>query len=104
MRLPDPSTPLLMALPQIYHLEPPHLVRPPGTFLPFNTTLITPITGSNSQPAVVIPQYDPLIHSSPSAYARLFDEVGYGDSPTTIDESTTRFVLNNPNGVTRDGS
>jgi hypothetical protein len=27
-----------------------------------------------------------------------------GDSPKTIDESTTRFVLNNPNGVTRDGS
>jgi hypothetical protein len=45
-----------------------------------------------------------MIHSTLSSYARLFDEVGYGDSPKTIDESTTRFVLNNPNGVTRDGS
>jgi hypothetical protein len=52
----------------------------------------------------VIPPYDPGLHPTPSSYARLFDEVGYGDSPTTIDESTTRVVLNNPNGVTRDGS
>jgi hypothetical protein len=53
---------------------------------------------------MIIPQYDPLVHSTPSSHARLFDQVGYGDSPTTIDESTTRFVLNNPNVVTRDGS
>jgi hypothetical protein len=104
MRFPDPSTPLLMVLPQIHHLEPPHLVRPPSTFLPSHPTLITPTTASNHQPEVVIPQYDPLTHSTPSTYASLFDEVGYGDFPTTIDESTTRFVLNNPNGVTRDGS
>jgi hypothetical protein len=104
MRLPAPSISLLMALPPIYHLEPPHLIRPPGTFLPFNPSLLTPTTGSNHQPEVVIPQYDPLLHSTPSSYARLFNEVSYGDNPTTIDETTTRFVLNNPNGVTRDGS
>jgi hypothetical protein len=52
----------------------------------------------------VVPPFDPEVHSTPSLYARLFDEVGYGDFPKTIDESTTRFVLNNPNGVTRDGS
>jgi hypothetical protein len=93
-----------MAIPQISHLEPPHLVQPPGTFLPFDPSIFTPIPGSTTQPTAVIPQYDPLIHATPSSYARLFDEVGYGDSPSTIDESTTRFVLNNPNGVTRDGS
>jgi hypothetical protein len=104
MRLPAPSLSLLMSLPQIYHLEPPHLIRPPGTFLPFNSSRLTPTTDSNHQPEVVIPQYDPLLHSTPSSYARLFNEVSYGDNPTTIDETTTRFVLNNPNGVTRDGS
>jgi hypothetical protein len=103
MRLPPPSIPLLMALPSISHLEPPHLT-PPNLFLPFDPTLVTPTRGPTIQSELVISQYDPLIHSNPSSYARLFDEVSYGDSPTTIDESTTRFVLNNPNGVTRDGS
>jgi hypothetical protein len=93
-----------MASPPISHVEPPHLVRRPGTFLPLDPSILTPIPASTSQPTAVIPPYDPLIHATPSSYARLFDEVGYGDSPLTIDESTTRFVLNNPNGVTRDGS
>jgi hypothetical protein len=104
MRFPAPSIPLLMALPQIYHLEPPHLIHPHGTFLPFNPTLLTPTTGPNNQPEVVIPQYGPLLHSTPSSSARLFNGVRYGDAPKSIDESSTRFVLNNPNGVTRDGS
>jgi hypothetical protein len=52
----------------------------------------------------VLPPYDPEVHSTPSSYARLFDEVGYGDFHKKIVEKTTRFVLNNPNGVTRDGS
>jgi hypothetical protein len=53
---------------------------------------------------VILSPYDPLIHATPSSYARLFDQVSYGDPIKKIDESTTRFVLNNPNGVTRDGS
>jgi hypothetical protein len=77
-----------MALSPIRHLEPPHLIRPPGTFLPFDPSLPTPATVSNIQPEVVIPRYDPLLHSTPSSYARLFDEVSYGDTPTTIDEAT----------------
>jgi hypothetical protein len=58
----------------------------------------------NPHVTVIPPPYDPMIHSTPSSYARLSDEVGYGDSPKTIHESTTRFVFNNPNGVTQDGS
>jgi hypothetical protein len=53
---------------------------------------------------VILPPYDPLLHVTPSSYARLFDQVSYGDPIKKIDESTTRFVLNNPNGVTRNGS
>jgi hypothetical protein len=56
-----------------------------------------------SQP-VTIPPYKPLIHTTPSAQARLFDEVSYGDIPTYIGDETTRFALTNPNGVSRDGS
>jgi hypothetical protein len=47
--------------------------------------------------------YDPAQPESPTQYARRFDNILYGDAPTTITEATTRFVLNNPNGVTRDG-
>jgi hypothetical protein len=64
----------------------------------------TQILDTQDDEVTVIHPYDPEVHSTPSSYARLFDEVGYGDFPTTIDEKTTRFVLNNPNGVTRDGS
>jgi hypothetical protein len=103
MRLPAPSIQLLMA-PFATQLEPPHLRPTPTPFLPFDTTIHTIPPALQNPPVTVIPPYDPLIHSTPSAYARLFNEVGYGDSPTTIDETTTRFVLNNPNGVTRDGS
>jgi hypothetical protein len=82
--VPRSINPIVDALPQISHLEPPHLVPPTNLFLPFNPTILTPTTGSNNQPEVVIPQYNLLIHSTPSSYARLFDEVSYGDSPTTI--------------------
>jgi hypothetical protein len=100
-----------MTLPKISHLEPPNLARLAGNVQPQQNPLI-PIdpTGPRPTPAtpaqheILIPQYDPSVHSTPSSHARLFDEVGYGDAPTNIDESTTRFVLNNPNGVTRDGS
>jgi hypothetical protein len=34
----------------------------------------------------------------------LFDQLAYCDPITKIDESTTRFILNNPSGVTWDGS
>jgi hypothetical protein len=91
MHLPPPSIPLLMAIPSISHLEPPHLASP-NLFLPFDPTLVTPTRVPAIQPELVIPQYDLLIYSTPSSYARLFDEVSYGHSPTTIDESTTRFV------------
>jgi hypothetical protein len=103
MRLPAPSIQLLMA-PFPLNLEPPHLRPPPAPFIPFaNHFTATPL--DRQIPRVsVIPPYDPQIHTTQSSYARLFDEVGYGDAPKIIDESTTRFVLNNPNGVTRDGS
>jgi hypothetical protein len=103
MRLPAPSIQLLMA-PFATHLDPPHLRPPPSPFLPFDTIAHPTPPSLQDPPVTVIPPYDPGLHPTPSSYARLFDEVGYGDSPTTIDESTTRVVLNNPNGVTRDGS
>jgi hypothetical protein len=97
MRLPTPSIQVLMA-PFPTNLEPSHLRRIP------TPTVNTLPTALQNPHVTVVPPYDPLMHSTPSSYAGLFDEVGYGDSPKTIDESTTRFVLNNPNGVTRDGS
>jgi hypothetical protein len=104
MRFPAPSITLLMAPSQISHLEPPHLFAHSTPFTPFDPTLISPVSSPCSPSTTVIPPYDPHVHSTPSAYAHLFDQVGYEDSPKTIDESTTRFALNNPNGVTRDGS
>jgi hypothetical protein len=98
MRFPAPSITLLMAPSQISHLETTHLVAPTAPpFTPFDPNLITPVPCPRSPSIAVIPLYDPLVHSTPPTYARLFDQVGYGDSPKTIDESTTRFVLNNPN-------
>jgi hypothetical protein len=103
MPLPSPSIQLLMA-PFATHLDPPHLRPPPSPFLPFDTFANSTPSPLQNPPVTVIPPYDPGLHPTPSSYARLFDEVGYGDSPTTIEESTARVVLNNPNGVTRDGS
>jgi hypothetical protein len=103
MRLPPASIPLLMQPSSPSHLDPPQITSP-NIFLPFNPNLRTAGRSPTTQPDVAIPLYDPSIHSTQSSYARLFDKVSYGDSPKTIDKSTTRFVLNNPNGVTRDGS
>jgi hypothetical protein len=103
MRLPAPSITLLMA-PRTSHLEPPHLRAHAAPFTPFDPTQVTPVSRPSLSSHTVIPPFDPLVHSTPSSHARLFDQVGYGDTPTAIDDSTTRFVLNNSNGVTRDGS
>jgi hypothetical protein len=101
----------LTTLSQISHLESPNLARlagnvqlQPNPLIPFDPTVQPPTQATQAQPEILIPQYDPSIYSTPSSYACLFDEVGYGDVPKNIDESTTRFVLNNPKGVTRDGS
>jgi hypothetical protein len=96
---------LLFTPPMINHLE-PTLPPPPS---PFPVPAVPPVPPAphprTEDPAVsFLPYYDPAVHSSLAAHARLFDEVAYGNSPQRIDDSTTRFVLNNPCGVTRDGS
>jgi hypothetical protein len=104
MRLPDPSTTMLMAPPPMPPPDPPRPVAPTEQFTPFDPTITTPVSCPRTPSVAVSPHYDPQVHPTRSSYARLFNQVGYGDSSKTIDESTNRFVLNNPNGVTRDGS
>jgi hypothetical protein len=52
---------------------------------------------------VTLPLTNPEATESLTQQARQFHDVLYGNAPTKITEETTRFVLNNPNGVTRDG-
>jgi hypothetical protein len=106
MRLPDPSI-----------LEPGCPFRglplaasvPLPPFLPSNPPLPSE-TEPNPLPAnwqpsefLVIPPYDPNQVETLTQYARRFDDVLYGDVPAKIADANTRFVLNNPNGVSRDG-
>jgi hypothetical protein len=92
---------LLFAPSLINHLEP--VLPLPSALLPVPAGPAPP-RRTNDPAFSFLPHYDPALHSSQSAHARLFDEVAYGGSPKRIDDSTTRFVLNNPSGVTRDGS
>jgi hypothetical protein len=52
---------------------------------------------------LIIPPYDPLQVETPTQYDHRFDDVLYGDTPAQITDAHTRFILNNPNGVSRDG-
>jgi hypothetical protein len=52
---------------------------------------------------LIIPPYDPTQPETRTQYARRFDEVIYGDSRKKVADNQTRFVLNNSNGVSRDG-
>jgi hypothetical protein len=101
MRIPDPPTTTLMASPTIATQDP---TRPDAPFIPFDPTTPTQSFCPQTPPVAVSPHFETQVHPTRSSHARRFDEVGYGDYPKSIDESNTRFVLNNPNGVTRDGS
>jgi hypothetical protein len=104
MRLTLPSLSLPFAPSPAAHLE-PLLPPPPGFAMPPAHPAPQFTTPWSAIPTIaMIPPYDPIIHDTPSAYAGLFDEVAYGDIPSRIGDDTTRFVLNNPCGVTRDGS
>jgi hypothetical protein len=107
MWLPDPST-LGLGFPLVGNqlAASPHL-SPNFIFPSCQTQPIHFPTqpDQTSQPSfLAIPTYNPTQSETPSQYARRFDDVLYGDTPKTITESTTRFVLNNPNGVSHDGS
>jgi hypothetical protein len=106
MRLHDPSTlehgfPLVRNPPEALPSLSPNFLSPPCPTQPINTTTqpeqLAPPT------FLTIPPYDPTLPETSLQYARRFDDVLYGDTPTRITEETTRFVLNNPNKVTRDG-
>jgi hypothetical protein len=103
MRLTLPSLSLLFAPSYAAHLEPN---PPPPGFAPAPAPPAPQFpTPQSAIPTIAtLPTYDPTLHDTPSAYARHFDEVAYGDTPSRIGDETTRFVLNNPCGVTHDGS
>jgi hypothetical protein len=107
MRFPDPSS-LGLVLPfgggrTVSPMQlnpqrslPPSLELPhPGALLPHNL---------DPSQLVVIPPRDNAHPDTPAQNDRRYDQVLYGDSPSRIDDATTRFVLNNPNGATRDGN
>jgi hypothetical protein len=106
MRLPDPST-LCLVFPSQERRDvglttplSPILSPLPPTMSPLGPTL--PLNLDPSQ-FLLTPPGDANQPTSGSQNARRFDNVLYGDIPSRIDDDTTRFVLNNPNGVTRDG-
>jgi hypothetical protein len=106
MRLPDPSTlergfPLVGNSPAASPPLSSNFIPPPCPTQPINTT--TQPDHPASPTFLTIPPYDPTLPETLSQYARRFNDVLYGDTPTRITEETTRFVLNNPNGVTRNG-
>jgi hypothetical protein len=104
MRFPDPST---------LGLGVPFGGLPSEASLPSTPTLLFPPPFEAGHPTLqanlhpseflVIPPYDPTQPETPSQHARRFDDILYGDAPKKITDSHTRFVLNNPNGVSRDG-
>jgi hypothetical protein len=96
-----------LAVPALSFLLEPSQMTLPKPILP-----IAPLPGASPprthRPrdtlALRLPSIDTTLPSHPLAHARIFDEVTYSDKPTKLDETMTRFILNNPNGVTRDGS
>jgi hypothetical protein len=93
MRLTVPALSFLLEPSQMTPLEPIlPLALLPGVPPPWTRRRRDPS-------ALRLPSANTTLPSNPSAYARIFDEVTYGDEPKQIDETTTRFVLNNPNGV-----
>jgi hypothetical protein len=105
MRLPDPSTlgrvsPLVGLPPKasLPLIPPHHFPLPPSLHKP------VPLP-ANLRPSEFqcIPPFDPTQPETPTQYACRFDDVMYGAAPSQISDETTRFVLNNPNEVSRDG-
>jgi hypothetical protein len=106
MRFPDPSSLVLFPPSPDGRARVPTI--PPLPIFPSHPAAhsqpVRPLP-SNLDPSqfIVIPPVDANQPNTPVPNARRFDNVLYGDSPSKIDDATTRFVLNNPNGVTRDG-
>jgi hypothetical protein len=105
MRLTPPSTlgsgfPVVGVQPAASSPLTPTFYSPPCPPLPLDYP--TQPESFDLQNLLNIPPFNTTTPETPSQYAGQFDDFLYGHTPTRITKATTRFVSNNPNGVTRD--
>jgi hypothetical protein len=90
MRINASSITMLLAPSQISHLEATLPSASPSPFIPFDPSAIPTVEPTILDPqTMILPLYDLLLHATPSSYARLFDQVSYGDPIKKNDKSTT---------------